>query len=348
MHLLLSQHGSCMCSRSWLATQLGVRFQEFMTGCQASWRRLEVYIDHLQEIDVPPPWPWVWTAPREASIAVRNHTKVHLRVELHAARTGRLFPRVDAPLLRTLWRRCAPGPRKEQALVVSHAAPGDNAHIEPELRTLEGKHFQLRLLTEAGVIVCSKRVRRGQLLDFDIPVPYKRNSLLKVVKHPSRLEGRRCSDKAESVMSADASTAAPSSAVGAWAGSVFFAETVGNDEEIKDATYMLETAVCPQCLDNMVLRLNQPENMAYTAGVRCDRCETTLVANKAKDASKPKRQHGVAVCNADAELIAQESKIEPFLHCSSCHYDLCQECALQEMREVWWAEPRQEPIGEEG
>jgi len=75
-----------------------------------------------------------------------------------------------------------------------------------------------------------------------------------------------------------------------------------------------DAGICPRCLRAMASRCTRPAASVYTGGVECDRCGLELV------------RHGVD----------EDDGVEDFFHCGRCWYDLCRNCTLHEMREVWW------------
>jgi len=101
---------------------------------------------------------------------VRNHTRVPLRVELYRPKSSMTSPLADWPLVRRvlgLWLHHfeeEPGP-----IFRVKVGPGVEWALRPKV--CEGHNFQLRMSTEAGVVVCSRALRRGQTFDFHVPVP---------------------------------------------------------------------------------------------------------------------------------------------------------------------------------
>ena len=97
---------------------------------------------------------------------VRNRTKVPLRVELHRPKAAQAFPLADLPLMKPIlqWFH-----GKVRPVLTADVKPGIEWALRPE--SAEGREFKVKLLTTAGVLVCTKPLRRGQSFDFHVPVP---------------------------------------------------------------------------------------------------------------------------------------------------------------------------------
>jgi len=427
-----------------LAACLGAGLKKALTGCSRTWRRLRVQLDDMRSRTLPHPWTWVWTEQDNASMLVRNHTKVALRVELHVPRGAAPSPLRDSPLLKGLYRSVAtqllqrlgrkavedwpswvPG-SKQRPVLIGHVKPHFEWALKPAARL--GRHFEMRLVTEAGVVVCARRMKRGETYDFQISVPeppphFASVSRAKAPHDPARAEDQATTDSVHEppgsenapedaleakwkyqglsaqatlgkrFLGADAnpagveadgsesvcSTAAPSTTAatatamsstpaGTQRGSLQSRSSLGSlhaqalahqrqlcqsqtlqqqkqhqpselpepeaesmleiddvalaveadDEDLDDRQTMpvpLSHALCPRCLRQMAARSTRPLSSIYAKGVRCDRCEATLLTR-----SKGLRQAGHPC----------------FFHCSRCWFDMCRHCALQEMRDVWW------------
>ena len=105
-----------------------------------------------------------------------------LRVELHHRR--RASPWADLPLLKELYRWF----QQERPILVADVKPGIEWALRP--RAKEGQHFRVRLMTKSGVLVCAKGLRRGQALDFQVPVPPAPAQLrLALAERPQKVVG---------------------------------------------------------------------------------------------------------------------------------------------------------------
>eukprot|EP00931_Biecheleriopsis_adriatica_P122745 TRINITY_DN97773_c0_g1_i1.p1 TRINITY_DN97773_c0_g1~~TRINITY_DN97773_c0_g1_i1.p1 ORF type:complete len:693 (-),score=134.54 TRINITY_DN97773_c0_g1_i1:53-2131(-) len=155
-----------LCSFPFLAGKLRRCLKKASSGCQATWRRFEVHLDAVRSRQLPDPWPWVWVLNEEASMLIRNKTKVPLRVELYKPRGLQPSPWAELPLLRPLYRLFYPVP---EPVAVADIEPGIEWALRPKAK--EGRDFKARLVTGAGVVVCSRSLRRGQSFDFEVPVP---------------------------------------------------------------------------------------------------------------------------------------------------------------------------------
>eukprot|EP00438_Fugacium_kawagutii_P015764 Skav233453 [mRNA] locus=scaffold1486:443846:457009:- [translate_table: standard] len=154
-----------MCSFPYFAGKLRRSLKKASAGCQIAWQRFEVHLDAVRARTLPDPWPWIWVLNEEASMLVRNRTKVPLRVELHRPKPRPPSVWADLPLLKPLVRWMS----AEKAILVAEVKPGIEWALRP--RAKEGREFRVRLMTKAGVMVCARGLRRGQSLDFEVPVP---------------------------------------------------------------------------------------------------------------------------------------------------------------------------------
>lgn len=154
-----------VCSFSSFAGKVRKSLKKASGGCQIAWQRIEVHLDAIRARTLPEPWPWIWVLNEEASMLVRNRTKVPLRVELHR-RKVEVSPFADLPLLKQVMRWIH---GKERPILVADVKPGIEWALRP--RAKEGREFRVRLMTKAGVMVCARGLRRGQSFDFQVPVP---------------------------------------------------------------------------------------------------------------------------------------------------------------------------------
>lgn len=103
-------------------------------------------------------------------------------MELHHRR--RPSPWADLPLLKELYRWF----QQERPILVADVKPGIEWALRP--RAKEGQHFRVRLMTKSGVLVCAKGLRRGQALDFQVPVPPAPAQLrLALTERPQKVVG---------------------------------------------------------------------------------------------------------------------------------------------------------------
>lgn len=157
-----------LCSFQFVAGRLRKALKKATNGSQVAWRRLEVHLDAVRSRELPEPWPWVWTLNEEASMLVRNRTKVELRVELYKPRSVHPSPWDDWPFIINILRLFR-GNAESDPVLVAKVGPGIEWALRP--RTSEGREFKVRLLTKSGVVVNSRHIRRGQSVDFEVPVP---------------------------------------------------------------------------------------------------------------------------------------------------------------------------------
>ncbi|CAE7383989.1 unnamed protein product [Symbiodinium microadriaticum] len=155
-----------VCSFPIFASKVRRCLKKASAGCSITWRRLEVHLDAVRTRALPEPWPWIWVLNEEASMLVRNRTKVPLRVELHQPKGAQLSPLADLPLLKPVlhWLRGKAAP-----ILAADVKPGIEWALRPKVK--EGRDFRVKLLTAAGVLVCTRPLRRGQSFDFHVPVP---------------------------------------------------------------------------------------------------------------------------------------------------------------------------------
>lgn len=340
-----------VCAYPQLAMRLRVCLKKAAGACPATWRRLRVYFDMARATELPEPWPRVWLQSQDSSMLVRNLTKVPLRVELHRADRKVPSPWGDLPLIKALRRLT--GFTEERLVFSELVGPGIEWALRP--RACEGQHFQMKLLTQAGVVVSSRRLRRGQTFDFEVPVPQctvtvgpparkveelatRTGSAIDIKDEKGKHRHSLCSTVAPSTASrlstsTCGSMCSPLPSPGAMSGMSSLPAAVREvDDEAQDSAWepcaedapatdrdavdSLEVALCPRCLRRMVPRLTCPSFTAYAEGVQCDNCGTELL--------KPGHHE------------QEQVKSRRFFHCQRCWFDLCGACALQDMTDVWW------------
>lgn len=305
-------------------------------------------LDSVRLRDLPSPWSCTWVQAQDASMLVRNHTRVPLRVELHKPASSKASPWRDWPLLANI--RAFFYAEEDAPVIIADVGPGIEWAMRPKAR--EGRHFELKLVTSHGVVVCSKRLRRGQTFDFEVDVP-KPKRLPPVAAARRGVETRMsipeggvavvdeakeackgleidgddqsvCSTVAPSSnnstrlsiasSSASGTTSLPQSSTSSRAATLH--STVPKPNVVLPAED-LEAAICPRCLREMRARFNRPTAQTYAEGVECDKCQKKILKVQSS---------GI-----------DESK-EPFFHCKRCWYDMCRSCAVQEMQDVWWGD----------
>lgn len=303
---------------------------------------------------------------------VRNRTRVPLRVELYQPKGASLgSPWADCLLFQKLamvdpFGVFATGNPKP--VMVADVAPGIEWALRPRAR--DGRRFQMKLLSQHGVVVCSKQLSRGQTFDFRVQVP-QRNPGSAVQKRLKAAVAQRAGHEAidePAAASVDkpaldepaesiCSTRAPSSQPRSSADSLALGRTsllslaypafpldlaempeelepalagssrlpppeakAAVDQEASTKTQkndvLLDTTICPRCLREIVARFTRPAAPIYAAGVQCDHCNAEMV------------RPGNSMMNDPDSC---------FFHCGRCWFDLCHNCALREMKEVWWA-----------
>jgi hypothetical protein len=323
-------------------------------GDTVTWRRLSVRLDSVRLRELPSPWSCTWVQAQDASMLVRNHTRVPLRVELYKPPTSKASPWRDWPLLSSISTFL--GIQEEDApLIVADVGPGIEWAMRPKAR--EGRHFELKLVTAHGVVVCSKRLRRGQTFDFEVDVPKPKRSLAVTTPRQATtarqgVESSKASIPEGGVATVNAkeackafdvdgddqsvcSTVAPSSnnstrlSIASSTASGLTSVTQASSSRtatlhstvpkpnVASPAEDLEAVICPRCLREMRARFTRPTAQTYAEGVECDKCSKRILK--------------VEGSNRD------ESK-DPFFHCKRCWYDMCRSCAVQEMQDVWWGE----------
>lgn len=361
------------CSYAVLATRLRSSLNKAGRGCTKTWHRISCHLDLLRNRELAAPWHSVWVHSQDASILLRNRTRVPLKVELYRTRPAP-SPWADwrliAQLIETV-KRMFPAWNEEQPVLAADVGAGIEWAMRPKVR--EGQQFLMKLMTDAGVVVCSKKLRRGQIFDFEIKVPDRKSSLESSGSHATSSTSVALEPVAEtsvvqptihaveapcpSILSAEAdpkddaassvgSTAAPASSttrerrvsfsnvpsiVGIDTGSVGSSsvsaagpscirpvrlEFTSRPRRAPIASVEnIVSCICPRCLREMSARTLRPPGNIYVEGVRCDHCSVELVSGR-----------GMA------------KGMDNFFHCSRCWFDLCHDCGLREMREVWWAD----------
>lgn len=354
-------HENSVYSYAAFAVRLRRCLKEASGGNTGTWRRLQVHLDDLRTRSLPDPWPWVWVQTHDASMLVRNRTKVPLRVELYRGYAAKGSPWADQPFLASM-HKVVPGLMDNlaswqvvggdggQPLLSAEVGPGIEWAMRPRPRC--GQRFRMRLLTEAGVVVCARGIRRGQTYDFHVPVPAR-----PAIGRAGGVEDKegRVSAVIDDAASTVGSTAAPPSSSQLLVGSlpsmcstaappassqlrVGFLPSTGahgsaqalplersqsstqrlnceSQQPFKMAsTEIINSVICPRCLRAMMARSTRPAAAIYVEGVKCDHCSTELVTGR-----------GVV-------------KNENFFHCGKCWFDLCHRCGLREMRETWWGD----------
>mmetsp|Transcript_52835 Transcript_52835/g.96691 ORF Transcript_52835/g.96691 Transcript_52835/m.96691 type:complete len:233 (+) Transcript_52835:3-701(+) len=229
--------------------------------------------------------------------------------------------------------------------MVADVGPGIEWALRPKVK--EGRTFDMKLVTAHDVVVCSKRLRRGQTFDFKVTVPERpRAPAARAVKDAKSVDGdsesvastTAPSSRAPRLSTASTSTTMSSLPAGplqaslasgmsrSWphpsSASMDSTSQAGlmaeDTEEPVHASanvpnVQLDSAICPRCLREMRGRITRPTSRAYADGVECDKCS-------------------IKILNPNE---ASESQ-EPFFHCRRCWFDLCHNCAAQEMQDVWW------------
>lgn len=351
---LLVAHTKGLCSFPALAARLKKSLNKAASGDTVTWRRLSVHLDSIRIRELPHPWSWIWLQAQDSSMLVRNHTKVPLRVELYRPPASRSSPWADWPLLDAIMSLGGLLAAKEdEALIVADVGPGIEWAMRPKAH--EGRHFELKLVTEHGVVVCSKRLRRGQTFDFRVNVPeHKRPVVRRALENHSVVAEKDvlaslaagkekdidaddqsvCSTAAPPSMSSSRlsiSSAASASTTATLAspdqmttvGTSLSTPLEGIDEMHRERVEpawttpeSIDAAICPRCLREMHSRFTRPTAATYAEGVECDRCSTKIMEVEGSEGPS-------------------ESSVA-FFHCRRCWFDLCQSCAYREMQDVWW------------
>jgi len=359
-----------VCSFPSLASKLRKCLKKASTGCLTAWKRLEVHLDAVRVRELPEPWPWVWVLNEEASMLVRNRTKVSLRVELHRPK-GSPSPWADWPLVSWLQKTY------EKPLVVADVGPGIEWALRPKCK--DGREFKVRLLTQSGTVVCSRNLRRGQTFDFEVPVPPAPAQLRREMARGSGKAAIELStskaldfgeeDKESSVGSTRApsftSTAAPSLASARSSrsrqsrdgGLVLRSSTfhgiseVGHDDWAESGAWKSQSwqeedwADEGEDWEDQEAANRDVASLLKVEGFRCGicpRCLHNMPLRRTRPSASSYRG-GVSCDKCGVKIFGDADEKEPeldvqdsFCHCSRCWYDLCRTCAWRDMREVWW------------
>jgi len=332
------------------------------SGDTVTWRRLSVHLDAVRVRDLPQPWSWIWVQATDASMLVRNHTKVPLRVELHRPGGAQPTPWADWPLFGRLMFFIGVLDNKDQAaLITADVAPGIEWALRPKAR--EGRHFELKLLTEHGVVVCSKRLRRGQTFDFKVNVPTrKRPVALRSLQHRRAVSEDRkpsakdidCDDDQSvcstavppSMSTVDHHPSFGSSSASTTSGSVAI-HGFGSERQLLTSSRHPETPPMPALARPVAMRgISEVHSGGEADGIDAAICPRCLRETRARFTRPTAATYAEGVeCDRCATKILKvegasgpsESEL-PFFHCRRCWYDLCHGCAMREMQEVWWGE----------
>eukprot|EP00933_Yihiella_yeosuensis_P069469 TRINITY_DN7602_c0_g1_i6.p1 TRINITY_DN7602_c0_g1~~TRINITY_DN7602_c0_g1_i6.p1 ORF type:complete len:614 (+),score=110.15 TRINITY_DN7602_c0_g1_i6:63-1904(+) len=306
--------GQDYCSFPHWASKLRRCWRSACHSSEAAKSRLEESLDVMRSRKLPKPWRHVWVKDDEASMLVRNKTKVPLRVELYKLKKSTPSLSASWPLLRSFFSVEA-----DQAVLVANVRPGIEWALRP--KAVDGSKFKINLVTASGVVVCSRRLRRGQTFDFSVPVPPRPaavSNMAAVVDTRAPPLRAMKSESEESIRTISLVTA-PSSL-----GQPAAAQATDEQEDVRSEVRLVpgsfQASMCPRCLHSMPLRHHRPKAAIYSAGVRCDKCSVELLM--------PART--ATVISAESEAATA------FCHCIRCWYDLCQHCAYKEMEEVWW------------
>eukprot|EP00933_Yihiella_yeosuensis_P013646 TRINITY_DN12540_c0_g5_i1.p1 TRINITY_DN12540_c0_g5~~TRINITY_DN12540_c0_g5_i1.p1 ORF type:complete len:712 (+),score=112.95 TRINITY_DN12540_c0_g5_i1:100-2235(+) len=364
------------CTFQHWASKLRDCLKKVCSGRQAAKRCLEVHLDIIRSRQLPNPWPYVWYQNQEASMLVRNKTKVPLRVELYRPKALIPSPWTDWSLLRNFYA-------DTQVVLVADVEPGIEWAFRP--KAVEGSNFKVRLVTASGVVVCSRRLNRGQTFDFEVPVPPRPKTLIglttevgsRVVSEDSVREtgskGRSITAPSE-VPSTSASTNSGSDRSSPFVGMHSSSSQSSRVEGLTFRRLLSQTNPIPEEPNDELQSHPHGSEEEYAdsredgeaqgrevflapKGFRASMCPRCLH-------SMPLRRHrpggsiysaGVRCDKCSVELMVPRGEDEDtqarckaeeaFCHCSRCWYDLCQYCAYNEMEEVWW-EKRQDPSQE--
>eukprot|EP00435_Cladocopium_sp_Y103_P011367 s125_g2.t5 len=215
---------------------------------QRFWQQFEMHIDSMRRRPLEEPWASPWTLRESASMLVRNRTKVPLRVELHhPPKEPSPFSECLQPLFRNCW--VAPDP-----LLVAEVNPGIEWALRPKKE--DGRDFQVKILTFAGVEVCARPLKRGDSYDFHVAVPAK-----PAQKDSDALS---CSTAARRL-----SLASTASSWSSWSSANPSAPREVSSEgraRVGDIDGFT-TCLCPQCLQRMPLQWERPTEEIYSEGV---------------------------------------------------------------------------------
>mmetsp|Transcript_4861 Transcript_4861/g.11581 ORF Transcript_4861/g.11581 Transcript_4861/m.11581 type:complete len:712 (+) Transcript_4861:58-2193(+) len=335
------------------ASHLRQLVQALNTDSRTVWRRVSVHFDSLRERELPPPWTWVWTRSREASVLIRNHAKVQIRVELRKPKPRPSFP---LPCLRLPWfLRTSTKESRVTALI----GPGIEWALRPPPG--DGWSFNVKLLSEAGVELGTKKMLRGRAWNFRVKTP----------KRPQSLEACEAGKKSEDSSSV-CSTSAPSSYLSSSASSApsereRCAEPVLPDTSAAKAPAStninanintnkntplpgpLATAA-PSSLASKSpaisgsrrrVSISQNQSQLLSATI-CPKCLRQM-RSRSCSPDFPVYRQGAECDRCEAMLVTshQYSKghsTAPFFHCGTCLVDLCHACAIRDLRETWWKE----------
>jgi len=363
---LLVAHIKGMSNYATFAARLKKSLNKAASGDTVTWRRLSVHLDAVRVRDLPAPWSWIWVQAQDASMLVRNHTKVPLKVELYRPGGTKISPWDDWPLLRKVMVPLLASfglidPSKSDALIVAEVGPGIEWALRPRAR--EGRHFELMLKTEAGVTVCSKRLRRGQTFDFRVNVPNRRRPVARN-KLSDIAEAAKATKEVDDDEQSVASTAAPPSSVGGASNRLSIASATTSasgstasgtismlaaDRQSggKHATFASDNSQKPAFARPVPMRgiseMPAGEDHQTMDSSICPRC---LRETRARFTRPTANCYAEGVCcdRCSCKILTPEGKHgpdeseQPFFHCRRCFHDLCYRCAKMEMEEVWWGQ----------
>lgn len=299
---------------------------------------------------------------------VRNHTKVPLQVKLYRPDSDRSSPWADLPLLGHWF---APNP----VVMSAQIGPGIEWAMRPEVS--EGRYFEMRLLTEAGVVVCARRLRRGQTFDFEVPVPPRPLVLPDTMHRSSETAVGSASTRdmevanlrkgmAASVASSCVSTRAPSFSGGSTrtsSASLMSArpqapllqehmQALGecsSDEDLPlrvghDQQSALEGEAAIHGSTTSEATPATPRQQTILEAAMCPQC-LRQIAPRRTHPTKGAYSGSIGVscdrCHRQVMMAAGGALAEqPFFHCRYCCFDSCHDCALQHLQDVWWASKR--------
>lgn len=366
---LLQPTGVSACTYKSFATYLSKSLKKTCKGVNVkSWRRLRVYLDNLQHRELPEPWPFIWAPTKESSLLVRNHTKVYLRVELYRSTAAFGDPLADWPMMLQIYRTCWPADKDKDGLVLSgEVGPGFEWPMRPPAKS--GQQFRVKLLTEAGVVVCKKKLRRGQSLDFEVRVPGRCERRAVV----SDVDAKATKFETESVDTAQ-STAVPSSSARLSVSSTRTAQdgmtglpphaeeenarTAANQTGQAPATPVFPfpyavpasgSAAPPAAMPRLTSRTSNLTTSNSVVAALCPRCLQQMAQRRTKPAAKIYAE-GVRCDHCSDQLVNETGELQcadAIFHCGRCWFDLCRSCALREMQDVWWNDdddPGESPV----
>jgi len=255
------------------------------------------------------------------------------------------------------------GSGDDEALITADVGPGIEWAMRPKAR--EGRNFELKLMTVHGVVVCSKKLRRGQTFDFRVNVPSQQPALENnaedseanlVMVPPSKSDEDKpsgvdadgddvsiCSTTAPPSHTTRFSVASSSASTGANSVAPYAASVASSQPTEPAIPSISEAAVTPPTVGGIAeapaLALTQPPVEISTA--ICPQCLRQMRSRWTRPNAATYAE-GVR-CDKCEDIIFEEedegtsrkSKVA-FFHCKRCWYDLCYSCALRDMREVWW------------